>query len=134
MSHIAKIHIAKQQLGMDDSTYRTMLREVAGVASSKELDRAGVDKVMAHLVHCGFKPKAAPNHGKRPRPTSERDGLIRKIEAQLTAAGRHWAYADALAKRICKVEKVDWCDRAQLVKIIAALSYDANRKGRSHAG
>jgi phage gp16-like protein len=119
---------------MDDSTYRTMLREVAGVASSKELDRAGVDKVMAHLVRCGFQPKAAPKHGKRPNAPKSRQPLIDKIEAQLTAAGRPWAYADALAKRICKVEKIAWCNYPQLQKIIAALNYDAKRNGRDYAG
>ena len=43
-AHLAKIHIAKAQLGMDDVTYRTMLQQVAGVTSSKQLDERGVDR------------------------------------------------------------------------------------------
>ncbi len=35
---IGKIHIAKQQLGMDDDIYRGLLARVAGVRSSKELN------------------------------------------------------------------------------------------------
>ncbi|MGL4885496.1 MAG: phage protein GemA/Gp16 family protein [Aeromonas veronii] len=54
------------------------------------------------------------------------------MEAQLAAAGRTWAYADAMAMRICKVERLEWCDEPQLQKLIAALNYDANRHGRGY--
>ena len=127
MTHIAKIQIARRQLGMDDATYYSMLQSVAGVTSSKQLNFRGVAKVIAHLRRCGFVDSPA-KHGKRPRPPQSREALIGKIEAQLAAAGRPWAYAEAMAKRICKVEKIDWCDAEQLGKIIAALSYDAKRR------
>lgn len=35
--NLAKIHIAKAQLGMDDDTYRALLARVAGVRSAKDL-------------------------------------------------------------------------------------------------
>ncbi len=34
---LAKIHIAKKQLGMDDVVYRDMLMNVAGVSSAADL-------------------------------------------------------------------------------------------------
>ncbi|MCO2667365.1 regulatory protein GemA, partial [Pseudomonas aeruginosa] len=34
--NLAKIHIAKAQLGMDDDTYRALLARVAGVRSAKD--------------------------------------------------------------------------------------------------
>lgn len=132
-AHIAKIHVAKAQLGMDEVTYRTMLQQVAGVASSKQLDERGVDKVMAHLQRIGFQPKS-PTHGKRPVASPARNRLIGKIEAQLTEAGRPWAYADGMASRMFKVDKVAWLKTAQLSAIVAALAYDAKRHGREYAG
>ena len=55
---------------------------------------------------------------------------LKKIEALLAEAGRPWSYADAIAKRICGVERVAWCKSAQLAGVIAALSVDAERHGR----
>jgi phage gp16-like protein len=125
---LAKIHIAKKQLGMDDDTYRAMLRSVAGVDSSAALNPVGMAKILAHLERCGFKPKAKP--GKRPSVTGNRAGLIGKIEAQLADVGRPWSYAEGMAKRMFKVEKLDWLDAEQLGKIVAALSYDAKRRDK----
>jgi phage gp16-like protein len=53
---------------------------------------------------------------------------MRKIGAQLTEAGYPWSYADALAKRICKRDSINFCDGAELSKIIAALNKDAQRR------
>ena len=36
-AQLAKVHIAKQQLGMDDDSYRALLARVAGVKSAKDL-------------------------------------------------------------------------------------------------
>jgi phage gp16-like protein len=124
---LAKIHIAKKELGLDDATYRAMLQTYGGVTSSKDLTAIGAAKVLAHLERAGFKPKAAA-HGKRPRTTSDRAALIRKVEALLADAGRHWAYADGMARKMFKVDKADWLDAEQLGKVIAAMSYDAKRR------
>ena len=51
---VALIHIAKAQVGMDESTYRAMLHELAGVASSKDLDPAGFLAVMRRFATLGF--------------------------------------------------------------------------------
>ncbi|WP_293934013.1 gp16 family protein [Iodobacter sp.] len=130
-TQLAKIHVAKKQLAMDDDTYRLMLQNVAGVSSAKDLTVPLAMKVMAHLKKCGFKPKATVKHGKRPQPTQDKTALMGKIEAQLTEAQRHWNYAHAMAKRMFKVDRVDWCDAEQLQKIVAALTYNAKRAGRT---
>ena len=127
---LAKIHIAKTQLGMDDSSYRSMLQRVAQVDSASKLDRAGQDKVLAELQRLGFAPRTAARKGKRPNPPAGRDALISKIEAQLTEAGRPWAYAHGIAMRMYQVEKCDWLDARQLQGVIAALYRDAVKHER----
>lgn len=127
---LAKIHIAKKQLQLDDDTYRVMLQNVAGVSSSKDLTDAGVTKVLAHLQRCGWKPKATAKVGKNPSVGRGRKALVGKIEALLAEAKRPWSYADAMALHMFGVEKVDWLEVEQLVKLVAALTYDAKRHGR----
>lgn len=123
---LAKIHIAKKQLGMDDGTYRAMLRQHGGVSSSKDLTQASAVKVLQHLVRSGFKA-TAPKVERRPTTTQDRDALMRKIEAQLSDQKRPWTYADAMAKRMFKVDKVSWLDADQMGRLVAALWYGAQR-------
>ncbi|MGS0980620.1 gp16 family protein [Burkholderia glumae] len=125
-STLAKIHVAKKQLAMSEDDYRAMLRSVGGVDSAKDLSPAGAHQVLKHLERCGFTPKATT--GRRPVVAITREAQIGKIEAQLTAAGRPWSYADAMARRICKVDAVQFCDGDMLSKLIAALSIDAKRR------
>lgn len=127
-AQLAKIHIARQQLGMDEDTYRAMLQRIAGVTSAKALTPTGIGRVLEHLRSIGFKDKNAPRHGRRPNPHISREAQIGKIEALLADAGRPWGYADAIAKRVCQVDAVAFCNGDQLQKIIAALAIDQRRR------
>lgn len=126
---LAKIHVAKKQLAMTDDVYRVMLRSVAGVDSAKDLTPEGAHKLLKHLERCGFKPKRAA--GRRPNVAGIHQQQLKKIEAQLAAAGRPWSYLDGMVKRICKVDAIEFCDSDMLGKLIAALQYDANRRERA---
>jgi phage gp16-like protein len=129
-SELAMIHVAKKSLALEDDVYRSILVKVTGKASASELDAAGRLVLIDHFKKLGFKVTA--KRAGRPRPAVARDRLVyvKKIEAQLAEAKRPWAYADAMAKRICGIDRIDWCEPADLLKIIAALSYDAKRNGR----
>lgn len=129
---LAKIHIAKQQLGLDDETYRALLARVAGVRSAKELNPRQVGAVLREFERLGFQPKPSTKRTSRakPNPAAERKALVGKIEAQLAEAGRAWAYADAMALRMFNVAQVEWCNPDQLRRLVAALAYDAKRHGR----
>lgn len=77
MSHpgmLAKIHIARKDLALDEEAYRGLLRRVAGVASSRDLSDRQADAVITELRRLGWKPKAAT------RAPSERADL-RKLYA-----------------------------------------------------
>ncbi|OBS10808.1 gp16 family protein [Acidihalobacter prosperus] len=123
-AQLAKIHIARQQLGMDEETYRAMLQRIAGVTSAKALTPTGIGRVLEHLRSIGFKDKNA----RRPNPHISREAQIGKIEALLADAGRPWGYADAIAKRVCQIDAVAFCNGDQLQKIIAALAIDQRRR------
>lgn len=118
-SQLAQIHIAKKELGLDDDTYRALLWDVARVDSASKLDDAG-----RALVLKRFRLKGWKNSSQRGAPKSanaEKAPLISKIGALLADMKLPWSYANGIAKQMYKVQRVDWCDTAQLRAIITAL-------------
>jgi hypothetical protein len=84
---LAKVHIAKKELGLDDETYRDVLVRVTGKTSSKGLSDRQLDAVLVEFRRLGWVPKkataGAPHGGKaagRYRPASDKPH-IRKIFA-----------------------------------------------------
>lgn len=51
---LALIHIVKKELALGDGDYRCILRRIAGVDSSKELDEAGFRKLMRFFVRSDY--------------------------------------------------------------------------------
>ena len=123
---LAKIHMAKKQLGLDDDCYRDMLWTIARVRSAADLDEHGRKVVINHLKKCG----ARFTRKRRIRPAGSKREQLAKIQAFLAEARRPDSYADGMSKHMFNVEKIEWCTPEQLGKIIAALAYDANRHGR----
>ncbi|MBX3580807.1 MAG: regulatory protein GemA [Rhizobiaceae bacterium] len=56
MSAISAIHVAKKQLGLDDDTYRSMLKVVTGKTSARDMTPAEQHAVVQELRRRGFKP------------------------------------------------------------------------------
>lgn len=56
--------------------------------------------------------------------------MLKKIEAMLAEAGRPWDYAHGMARQMHGVDRVEWCNAAQVHKIVAAMVYDAKKHGR----
>jgi len=131
-AQIAKIHIAKAQLGMDDETYRAFLMRVAGVQSSKQLTPKQLGRVLFELEKLGFKPTASKKAGRaRPRLPESRSKILSKIEALLSEAGRPFAYADGMALQMFKRQRLEWLTDIELYKLLQALIIDAGRRKRS---
>jgi hypothetical protein len=51
----AIVHIAKDDLHLDEESYRQILKGVAGVESATQLTEAGFEKVMRRFQEMGFK-------------------------------------------------------------------------------
>jgi phage gp16-like protein len=127
-AELAKIHIAKKDLGMTDDDYTAMLTAITGKTSAGDLNARQRREVLEHLAGLGFKNKRA---GKRPfqgKAPMTKDGYLAKIEAMLTEAGRPWAYVDAMGKHMFGIDRVRFCTGDQLRRIVAALVYDQKRR------
>lgn len=140
---LAKVHIAKAQLGLTDPEYRAILAR-HGVESSAHLSPRGLEGLLGHFRELGWleKPRKAAARDPRPKPLRPaspadiRTEMLAKIEALLAEKGREegayvpWSYATAILQRQCGVENLAWASLEQLAGVIAALARDARRKGR----
>jgi len=57
---LAKIHIAKKELALDEETYREMLNSQFGVRSSASLDNTKALRLIRYFEEKGWQPKSKP--------------------------------------------------------------------------
>lgn len=116
------IHIAKQQLGMDEETYRAMLWTVARAKSSTELDFAGRKKVFEYLESRGFKRTKPQTRKLADDPQSK---MIRALWLQLHAAGKVRNPSEsalaAFAKRQTGRDALQWLNAKEASALIEEL-------------
>jgi phage gp16-like protein len=133
LSDLRLIHIAKKQLHLEDDEYRAILQDVTGSQSAGDLNVEQRQALLDRFKKIGFKVQSKGAGRVKPKGGKDRALLISKIEAQLAEAKRPWSYTDSMAKRMFKIDRIDFCEPEHLEKIIAALSYDAKRHGRKEA-
>ena len=140
LRRIRAVQAMRRQLDLEDVEYRDLVARVSKLYGS-EVRSAG-DCSLAQLLAIGDelrrkigKPAEKARNARvwAGKPKGDLTPQVGKIEALLADAGREWAYAHSLAKRLCKVTRVEWCNPDQLAKIIAALQIDADRRARRAA-
>ena len=148
---LAKVHIAKTQLGMTDDEYLTLLDSYYNVASAGLLGLTELKGLVLIMREYGFKPTKGSAKRKAARkkdipaplqpdaddPLATKP-LLEKIEALLTEKGRvegthvPWGYAVAVLKKQSGgvTRCFEHATAEQMRGVIAALTRDAKRKGR----
>jgi phage gp16-like protein len=147
-----KVHCARRDLGMDDATYRTILANLFGVESSKDLNLHQLATLNRHFESLGWEPKARASakgkdaHGRPNLPkTDHRWPLLSKVEALLAEMGAEsgkfvpWSYAAAILDRMHGVKRLEWANTGQIADVISALVNGGGRrkgtgKPRLHPG
>jgi len=129
---LARIHLSKKELGLDDDTYRALLQGLTKKTSAADLNAKERWEVLQEMARLGSPATSQkkPYPGRPVIVRADRADLLRKIEAQLSEAKRPWAYVHAMAWRMFKRTQVQDCEPDELRRIVAALSYDAKRHGR----
>ena len=130
-ANLAKIHIARKELNLDEDIYRDILHVQFNKRSSADLSDFQCVKLLQHFESLGWKQTEGKKkkHGRKPHNMSKSDYLA-KIEALLSEAGRSWAYADGIAKHMFKIDSTQFCQADQLRAIVAALVKNAQKEGR----
>jgi phage gp16-like protein len=137
---LAAIHVARQQLAMDDDAYRALLVRVSATCGTScrssadltarqraavldEMRRLGAQRPAKDGVRAGVYP------GKPHNADGARAEQIAKIEAQLADIKVSWSYANAIAKRMFGIARIAWLRKQeQLAAIIAALHVEQEKR------
>lgn len=127
-AELAKIHIGKKQLGLDEEAYRDLIERVTGARSSAGLDAVGRGDVIEEMRRLGCD---LPGPRRRIRASSDRRPLLGKIYKLL--GDRPADYAVGILRRMFgpgAPERLEWATPQQLHKVVAALNYDRRRRAR----
>ena len=131
-TQIRVIQMAKRAVGLTDPAYRTLLRNVADVESSKSLINAGVEDVLAVLEDLGFQSHpAGPNYWRRKvvrRGQCCNERMIWKIEA-LAAEQRYQLPALCLRMSNRRTDQVGLLYPKEAYNLIEALKAIVDRPG-----
>lgn len=127
---LAKIHVAKKVLALDDDTYRAMLLKVTGKDSAGDLSQVQRTKVLDHLKTLGFKDEKRrhPRAGTRPADESPEGAKIRALWLALFQLGEvqdsREAAIDAFVKRMTGKDSLRFVssqrDVAKVIKTLRA--------------
>lgn len=125
-SLLAKAHIGKQAMGLSDMEWVVYLRDMTGKSSSRELNDDGLKTLIKGMAARGV-VFTVPDRVKAQRPkalgsTSPRAAQLKKIEALLADRRLPWAYAHAIARRMYRKDRVEFCDKDELTAVITALT------------
>lgn len=137
---IAKIHVAKKQLGLDEDEYRGIIQGATNGESDscKGCNEAQLEQVMSRMTEWGFKPivSASPAEGdKKPKiklspatrgkPDPTQIDKIRAMWIDLANKGiirnRSDDAIQSFAKRLTRVDRLEWLSTKQCQTVLAAL-------------
>jgi hypothetical protein len=120
---LAKIHVAKKQLGLTDDQYEAVLRGFK-VTSAKELPIPQLEDLVKYFRRLGFRPiKARWLKPYDERPSDDQVVALwkraREIAADLDGGTKR---LQGLVKKICGVEIMEWCrDEDKLERLLKVL-------------
>jgi hypothetical protein len=126
---LAKVHIAKKELGMDDLVYRNILVQGFGVTTSAALSRPQLEELVKHFESCGWVPRK-----KRETKKSYVVSLRERAYAMARDLGLAAKRMRGLCRLTCKVDDPAWCtDPEKLQRLLAVLG-KLKREGEDGRG
>ncbi len=126
----ALIHIAKQQVGMNEEEYRGLLSSV-DATSSTELTDQTFKHVMSKFETLGFKTKSQTRKRKIKGLPRSKSALMGKLEAIILDMDLTWGYVDAIANSRFKVEKAQWLEPDDLRKLVQMMVIHQKRRQKN---
>lgn len=120
---IAKVHVAKKQIGMDDDAYRAVLTRTIGKASTKGCSFAEMELLLAEFKRLGFTPIATPSG----KPWVRKIHAIWKELAPLLDQATDATLAAFVARQThsarnpAGISKPEWLDAKEATKVIQGM-------------
>jgi phage gp16-like protein len=127
------IHIAKNELALDDDTYRDMFRGLELPPSTTEMSLPQLKKVLEHLKRSGFAIRSKPKD--RAQADYPQAKMLRGLWLELHELGYvknpSEAALAAWVKRESKVDALQWLTGTQAQTVIEKLKKSRGRDVRS---
>ncbi|MFH2012578.1 MAG: phage protein GemA/Gp16 family protein [Pseudomonadota bacterium] len=102
---LAKVHIAKKELGLDDKTYRDILRSRPWcVDSAADLRLGKLEALVNYFKSMGW--KESPVTGEKESQIEALRERIMEVAAQMDNGAKR---AQGLCKTICRTDRLEWC-------------------------
>ena len=128
---LAKVHIAKQQLGLCDDDYVAILLRETGQISAGDCNQQELEKVLRAFEARGFSAKV-----RRTGPKPADHPAARKARAMWLSLGLLGTIADpsekaleSFARRQIGCDKLQWANQALVYRLVEALKAIAERHG-----
>jgi phage gp16-like protein len=130
---IAKIHVAKTQLGMDEEAYRDLLESVTQKRSCADMDERELHLVLEAMRRVGFKPffPATKDKDVKTQVDKIRALWLDLAKAELVPDGEPALLG--FVKRQTKVDRLEWLTPKQCNSVIEALKAIQSRSLDSQA-
>lgn len=118
---LAAIHASAKRLGLTEDERRDIIFALTQHRSCAELDYTQLQRVRAHFE--ARLPARSRSHPGKPRRMDHPDTgpMMTKIEALLADQGLPWSYAHSIAKRMHRVDRLEFCHLDQLSAVMVAL-------------
>lgn len=117
---IAQIHVGKKQLGLDEDTYRALLKGAAGKTSCSDMSLGQLHQVVKAMKDRGFKPKGKPSPKTRGLKIKSRVDKLRAIWITMGHCGHiedasetallHWVQGQLKKRDADPVDALNWLD------------------------
>ncbi len=115
---LAKIHIAKKDLGLDELIYRDCIQAISRgrTTTAAELGLRELEDLVRHFKRLGW--HEGPSHTRK-----HKKALIRQIKTRAKAyLGSNWeARLNGLQRRILSVDRLEWAHPAELKRLLAVM-------------
>lgn len=155
---LAKVHLAKKELGLAEADYRAVLYRVTQHESAGALSDAQLETVIAEFKRLGWQQRSSSNKGSG---SDLKAGRAVQSGSRIPGATAHpadhpaarkarslWislaqlgvvrnsseAALEAFARRQLGVDRLQWADQGQVYKLTEALKAMAERAGWSQEG
>ena len=125
---IAKLHLAKKDLRLEDEDYRLVLQRVTGKSSAADLSAAQLDAALKEMKRLGWQAKPASGRASNPAANKARAMLI-SLGLMGVIRNTSEAALNAFARRQTGIEHLSWVNQDHVYKLIEALKAIANRNG-----
>lgn len=127
---IAKVHLARKELGIAEEDYRAILQQLTGRSSCSAMSDAQLDTVIEDMKRRGWKQGAPTARRVADSPMAKKARALWLGLHQLGVVRNGSEQAlEAFARRQLGCDRMQWADQGQAYRLIEALKAMAQRAG-----